>query len=77
MLIEDFKKVNSALALLLSSNPDVRNALTDEKLVALPIELLESDFKYAFGTELAEMLPKFSKNMSLAATKGYKATRKM
>lgn len=63
MVVEDFRRVNSALASLLASNPRLTHALADKKLAAVPLDQLRSDFEYAFGTEIEKALPKFSRRL--------------
>ena len=63
MVVEDFKRVNSAFASLLASNPQLMRRLADERLAGIPLGKLRDDFKYAFGVEMDKALPKFSKHL--------------
>jgi DNA-binding Lrp family transcriptional regulator len=70
MVLNDFKKLNSALGAFLVSNPRLMRALADEKLAGIPLDQLREDFRYSFGTELEKALPKFSGHLrKLAGTK--------
>ncbi|MDG7009109.1 MAG: hypothetical protein JRN06_12940 [Nitrososphaerota archaeon] len=63
MVVEDFRKLNSALASLLTSNPKLMRTAADKKLAGVPLDRLRDDFRYAFGTEMERVLPKFSKHL--------------
>jgi DNA-binding Lrp family transcriptional regulator len=63
MVIADFKKLNSSLGSLLISNAQLARVIADEKLAAMPLEPMKDVFKYAFGTDMKEALPKFSKHV--------------
>ncbi|MEM3647259.1 MAG: hypothetical protein QW334_03840 [Thermofilum sp.] len=67
MVIDNFKKVSSAVMSLLASNPQLMQAVADEKLVGIPLEELKDDFRYAFGTEVNRALPRFSKRLKALA----------
>jgi len=60
MVINDFKRLNSALGAFLVANPRLMRAVADEKLAGVPLDQLREDFKYSFGTDMAKVLPKFS-----------------
>ena len=63
MVMEDFRKLNSALLSLLASNPKLTRAMADRKLSGIPLASVEDDFKYAFGTEIGKVLPKYSMHL--------------
>jgi hypothetical protein len=70
MVMEDFKRLNSNLASLLSSDSRLRDALLQEKIELTAVDSLKDDFKYAFGTEMGTALPRFSKHMQRLSEKG-------
>jgi hypothetical protein len=76
MVIGDFKRVNSALASLLASNPQLTRGLADERLAGIPLGQLRDDFKYAFGVEIDKALPKFSKHLKALSKTSRAASRR-
>ena len=63
MVMEDLRKLNSAYASLLAASPQLLHSLADRKLANVPLAELRDAFKYAFGTEMDEALPKFSRHL--------------
>jgi hypothetical protein len=64
MVVGDFRKVNSALLSLLRSHPELAHAIERERLTSLPTDTLRDDFRYAFGKDLRDALPKFTKHLN-------------
>jgi hypothetical protein len=63
MLMDDFKKLNSSFASLIASDKKILSILEQEKLALMPVNSIQDDFKYAFGLEMSEALPRFSEHM--------------
>jgi DNA-binding Lrp family transcriptional regulator len=63
MVVGDFRRLNSALTSLIVSNPKLMHTMADKKLAGVPLDQLSIDFRYAFGADMAKVLPNFSKHL--------------
>jgi DNA-binding Lrp family transcriptional regulator len=68
MVVEDFKKVFSALLAFLGSHPEFAGMMAKERLALVPTDVLGDDFKYAFGMDIRDALPGLAKFLNKPKT---------
>lgn len=70
MLMDDFRRLNTAFTSFIASDRKLLVDLEQEKLALMPMDAIKEDFRYSFGVEMSEALPRFSEHLkNLSKTK--------